>query len=359
MANARKVTPALRRLTNGLRGRWDSETVEAMQTRIFGRTGRAVGEVGLGTWQLGAGWGDVSDEAALATLRTAYEAGTTLFDTADVYGMGRAEKLIGAFLRETPGARERVYLATKLGRFSPPGWPANFTRAGIRQHTEASLVRLGVDALDLTQLHCVPTEVLQQGEVFEHLRELKREGKIRDFGSSVESMDQAHLCLAQEGCAALQIIFNIFRQKPIHTLFAEAKRRQVALLVRLPLASGLLGGKMSKATTFPLNDHRNFNRDGQMFNVGETFAGLPFEKGVELADALKPLVPTGSSLADVALRWCLDFDAVSVIIPGARNPEQARANARASTLPPLGEPLHQQLADFYQREVSAHIRGPY
>ena len=330
-----------------------------MNTRIFGRTGRSAGEVGLGTWQLGAGWGDVSEETAMATLRAAWDAGTTLFDTADVYGMGRAETLIGRFLRETPAARSGAYLATKLGRFSPPGWPANFTRAGIRQHTEASLQRLGVDALDLTQLHCVPFNVLKQGEVFEHLRELKREGKIRDFGVSVESMEEANFCLQQDGVAALQIIFSIFRQKPIHTLFAEAKRRQVALLVRLPLASGLLGGKITKVTTFPANDHRNFNRDGGQFNVGETFAGLPFEKGVELADALKPLVPAGVAMSDFALRWCLDFDAVSVIIPGAKNPEQARANARSSALAPLGAALHRQLADFYSREVAAHIRGPY
>jgi aryl-alcohol dehydrogenase-like predicted oxidoreductase len=329
-----------------------------MKTRTFGNTGRTVGEVGLGTWQLGANWGDVTDETALATLRAAHEAGTTLFDTADVYGMGRSETLIGKFLKET-GTRGRIYLATKLGRFSPPGWPANFTRAGIRQHTEASLQRLGVDALDLTQLHCIPFAELQRGEVFGHLRELKQEGKIRDFGVSVESMEEAAFCVQQEGVAALQIIFNIFRQKPIATLFAEAKRRRVALLVRLPLASGLLGGKLTKATTFPANDHRNFNRDGQQFNVGETFAGLPFEKGVELADALKPLLPAGLTLGDLALRWCLDFDAVSAIIPGAKNPEQARANARASALPPLGAALHGKLAGFYEREVAPHIRGAY
>jgi aryl-alcohol dehydrogenase-like predicted oxidoreductase len=330
-----------------------------MNTRIFGRTGRSVSEVGLGTWQLGAGWGDVTDEAALATLRAAWAAGTTLFDTADVYGMGRAETLIGKFLAETPAARGQVYVATKLGRFSPPGWPENFSRAGIRRHTEASLTRLGVEALDLTQLHCVPFAVLQQGEVFAHLRELKREGKIRDFGVSVESMEEADFCVRTDGVAALQIIFNIFRQKPIHTLFAEAKQRQVALLVRLPLASGLLGGTMTKSMTFPANDHRNFNRDGQQFNVGETFAGLPFAKGVELADALKPLVPAGQTLSELALRWCLDFDAVSTIIPGARNPEQARANARVSALPPLGFALHARLAEFYARDVAAHIRGPY
>ncbi len=330
-----------------------------MKTRLFGNTGRSVGEVGLGTWQLGAGWGDVSEETALATLRAAHEAGTTLFDTADVYGMGRAETLIGRFLRETPDARGRVYIATKLGRFSPPGWPENFSRAGIRQHTEASLRRLGVEALDLTQLHCVPFEVLKRGEVFEHLRELKREGKIRDFGVSVESMEEADFCVRAEGVAALQIIFSIFRQKPAATLFAEAQRRRVALLVRLPLASGLLGGKMTAATTFPANDHRNFNRDGAQFNVGETFAGLPFAKGVALADALKPLVPAGLTMADMALRWCLDFDAVGTIIPGAKNPGQAQANARASDLAPLGEELHGRLREFYAHEVTAHIRGPY
>jgi aryl-alcohol dehydrogenase-like predicted oxidoreductase len=330
-----------------------------MNSRIFGQTGKAVGEVGLGTWQLGAGWGNVSDETALATLRAAWDAGTTLFDTADVYGMGRSETLIGKFLKETPEAKGKAYVATKLGRFSPPGWPENFTRAGIRQHTEASLQRLGVDALDLTQFHCIPFDVLQRGEVFEHVRELKREGKIRDFGVSVESMAEADFCVKQEGVAALQIIFNIFRQKPIHTLFAEAKARKVALLVRLPLASGLLGGKMTKTMTFPENDHRNFNRDGQQFNVGETFAGLPFAKGVELSDSLKHLVPAGQTMADLALRWCLDFEAVSVIIPGAKNPEQAKANARASTLPRLGLALHAHLAEFYVRDVAPHIRGAY
>ena len=196
-----------------------------MKTRIFGHTGRAVGEVGLGTWQLGANWGNVTDEVALATLRAAYEAGTTLFDTADVYGAGRSETLIGKFLKET---RAPIYVATKFGRFSPPGWPENFTRAGVRQHTEASLKRLGVATVDLTQLHCLPMDVMQRGEIFEHLRELKREGKIRDFGASVESMDEAMVCLQQEGLASLQIIFNIFRQKPIHTLFAEAKKKNVA-----------------------------------------------------------------------------------------------------------------------------------
>jgi aryl-alcohol dehydrogenase-like predicted oxidoreductase len=327
-----------------------------MKNRIFGSSQRSVGEVGLGTWQLGAGWGNVTEETAFATLRAALDAGTTFFDTADVYGMGRSETLIGRFLRET-GAP--LYVATKFGRFSPPGWPQNFTRAVVRQHTEASLGRLGLEAVDLTQLHCLPPEVMQRGEIFEWLRELKQEGKIRDFGASVESMEEARVCLQQEGIASLQIIFNIFRQKPIATLFEEAKRKKVSLIVRLPLASGLLGGRMSAATSFPADDHRNFNRDGQKFNVGETFAGLPFAKGVALAEALRPLVPAGMTMAEMALRWCLDFDAVSVVIPGAKNPEQARQNARGSSVPPLSPALHARLAEFYARDVAAHIRGLY
>jgi aryl-alcohol dehydrogenase-like predicted oxidoreductase len=329
-----------------------------MNTRIFGKTGRVIGEIGLGTWQLGAGWGEVTDEAALATLRAAHEAGTTFFDTADVYGDGRSERLIGQFLCEAQ-LRGRVFVATKLGRRGDPGWPANFTREVVRRHTEDSLRRLGIDALDLTQFHCVPPEVLMRGELFDWMEELKREGKIKAYGASVEAMDEALWCCTQPGCAALQIIFNIFRQKPIHTLFAAARRNGVALIVRLPLASGLLGGKMTVQAKFPANDHRNFNRDGQQFNVGETFAGLPFEKGVALADGLKPLVPGGLTMAEMALRWCLDFEAVSVLIPGARNAAQAQANARASVLAPLGADRYVQLAAYYERSVAAHIRGPY
>ncbi|HWA28801.1 MAG TPA: aldo/keto reductase [Lacunisphaera sp.] len=329
-----------------------------MNTRIFGKTGRVVGEVGLGCWQIGGNWGEVSDDTALAILRTAYEQGTTFFDTADVYGGGRSEKLIGRFLKETK-ARDRLFIATKLGRRGDPGWPQNFTREVIRKHTEDSLKNLGIDAVDLTQFHCIPPDVLMRGEVFGWLEELKQEGKIKAYGASVEAMEEAQWCCQQPGCASLQIIFSIFRQKPIHTLFDLAHARGVALIVRLPLASGLLSGRMTKATTFPADDHRNFNRDGAAFNVGETFAGLPFAKGVELADALKPAVPVGWTMAEWALRWCLDFDAVSVIIPGAKSPEQARANIRAAALAPLGATAHVQLAAFYERQVAAHIRGPY
>jgi aryl-alcohol dehydrogenase-like predicted oxidoreductase len=331
-----------------------------MHTRVFGKTGRAVGEIGLGTWQLGANWGEVTDEVALATLRAAHAAGVTFFDTADVYGDGRSERLIGKFLKEIGAARaSELFVATKLGRGGDPGWPANFTRAAVRKHTEASLARLGVEALDLTQFHCVPPEVLMRGELFGWMDELRREGKIKAYGASVEAMAEGLWCVEQPGCAALQIIFNIFRQKPISTLFEAAKRKNVALIVRLPLASGLLGGKMSKATAFDATDHRNFNRDGQQFNVGETFAGIPFAKGVELADALKAQVPAGGTMADWALRWILDFDAVSVIIPGAKNPAQATGNTRASALPRLSAEQHAWLAAFYAREVAGFIRGPY
>lgn len=318
-----------------------------MNSRIFGKTGRSVGEIGLGTWQIGGNWGDVTEQDALAVLRTAAELGVNFFDTADVYGEGRSETIIGRFLKET---RAPIFVATKLGRFSNPGWPKNFTREGVRQHTEASLKRLGVEALDLTQLHCIPEDVLRRGEMFTWLEELRREGKIKAYGASVESMDQGLWCIEHGGCSALQIIFNIFRQKPIEQLFARAKEKKVALIVRLPLASGLLSGRMTKATKFAVDDHRNFNRDGQAFNVGETFAGLPFEKGVELADELKTLVPAGQSFAEFAIRWCLDYDAVSVVIPGARNPDQVRSNLRPSAQAPLTGRLAPQTQRLLSRQ---------
>jgi len=334
-----------------------------MHQRIFGaETDRGdaarVGEIGMGCWQLGGDWGTVSEDDALATLRAAHAAGTTFFDTADVYGGGLSETLIGKWLAEDNPSG--VFVATKLGRGGSPGGTANFAFEAMRGHTEASLGRLGVDSLDLTQLHCIPTEELRRGDVFEHLRRLQTDGKIKRFGASVESMEEAHLCLAQDGLASLQIIFNLFRQKPIDDLFAKAKAQKVALVVRLPLASGLLTGKYTAETTFEAGDHRTYNRNGQAFNVGETFAGLPFETGVALADALKPYVPPGQTLAQTALRWCLDFEAVTVLIPGAKNPDQARANAHVSGLPPLPAELHEQLRHFYDEQgVAGKIRGPY
>jgi aryl-alcohol dehydrogenase-like predicted oxidoreductase len=327
-----------------------------MNTRLFGRTNRKVSEIGLGCWQLGgADWGNLDDQRAFEILAAAADAGVTFLDTADVYGTGRSETLIGDFLRARSG---KFFVATKLGRMSDL-YPDKYTEAGVRAATEASLKRLRVESLDLTQLHCVPPEVLRRGEIFDWLRRLQREGKIKHFGASVETMDEALVCVAQDGLCSLQIIFNIFRQKPISALFGQAREKRVGIIVRLPLASGLLSGKMTKAQRFPQNDHRNYNRDGQAFNVGETFAGLPFEKGVELADALKTFVPAGMTMADMAQRWILDHEAVSTVITGASRPEQAAANARVSNLPPLTPELHRKLSDFYEREVAQHIRGPY
>jgi aryl-alcohol dehydrogenase-like predicted oxidoreductase len=327
-----------------------------MHTRPFGPDRLAVSEIGLGCWQLGGtDWGDLDEPRAFEILHAAADAGVTFLDTADVYGAGRSEALIGRFLEQRKG---EFFVATKLGR-TPDLYPETYTEAGVRRATEASLERLGVEALDLTQLHCVPPDVLRRGEIFDWLENLRRAGKIKRYGASVESMDEATICLAQPGLYSLQIIFNIFRQKPIHTLFAEAQRRGVGLIVRLPLASGLLGGRMTSTQTFPENDHRHYNRDGQSFNVGETFAGLSFEKGVALADALKPLVPADMTMADMAQRWILDHAAVSTVITGASRPEQVLANARVSNLPPLSADLHTRLDGFYTQEVHSHIRGPY
>lgn len=327
-----------------------------MNYREFGPMGFRASEVGLGTWQLGGSeWGDVDDDSAIDTLRAAAETGVNFFDTADVYGLGRSESLIGRFLREVPGD---YLIATKLGRFPEPGWPANFSADTVRTHTEASLRRLGVESIGLTQLHCIPSQVLREGEIFEALRSLRDEGKIQSFGVSVETAEEAEYCLEVEGVASLQIIFNIFRQKPIR-FFEKARAKGVSLIVRLPLASGLLAGTLKRDTEFAANDHRRFNRNGERFNVGETFAGLPFERGVELADALKPLVPEGMTMAEMALRWTLDFDAVTTIIPGARRREQVIENVRASDLAPLPASLHESLRTFYASEVEPHVRGPY
>src|SRR3989442_2999148 len=328
-----------------------------MRKRLFDGTGASVSEIGLGAWQLGgAEWGDISEEDCLLTLRAAVENGISFFDTADVYGLGRSEELIGKFLKDCP---EKIFVATKLGRFPSPGWPQNFSLQAFRAHAEGSLRRLGVDALDLIQLHCLPIELLRQGEVFEWLRQLRQEGKIKHFGVSVESMAEAQISIEQPDLTSLQIIFNIFRQKPIAALFDQAQAKKVALIVRLPLASGLLSGRYTKDTKFPESDHRTFNRNGESFNVVETFAGLPFEQGVELTQAINPLVPQGMTMAQMALRWILDYEPVSVVLAGARNAAQAAGNAKASELPPLGTEFHEKLKVFYEKEVAMNIRGPY
>jgi aryl-alcohol dehydrogenase-like predicted oxidoreductase len=296
----------------------------------------------------------VSDEDALAVLRAAREAGVDFLDTADVYGDGRSERLIGRVLAEGDW---RPFVATKVGRWRDPGWPGNFARAVLREQAEASLKRLGVQRLDLLQLHTIPSVVLRQGEVFEWLRELQAEGKIRFFGASVESMDEAAHCLTMPGLTSLQIIFNVFRQKPAETIFAAARAAGVALIARTPLASGLLTAKFKPTTTFAGNDHRHFNRDGAHFNPGETFAGLPFEKGVELAQGLRQFRPKHTSMAQFALRFILDFPEVSVVIPGARKARQVLENMAALGGEPLSPEAHGQLVDYYRTKVASYIRG--
>ena len=327
-----------------------------MNYRKFGGMDWQVSEIGLGTWQLGADWGNVDDTMAEKVLRTAVNSGVTFFDTADCYGEGLSEKRLGKFFKSCPA---KVTIATKLGRFPQPGGLDNFSLQQFRQHTEGSLKRLGVECLDLTQVHCPPTELIKQGDMFDWLRILKKEGKIKAFGLSIESMEEAELCLKQKGVSSLQIIFNVLRQKPIEDIFELALEKQVALIIRLPLASGLLSGNFSKNTSFAENDHRNFNRNGEHFNVGETFSGLPYEKGLELVSQLGEMIPNDIPLSLAALRWILDFEAVSVVIPGSKSPEQVQHNCRASDLISLAPSLHETLKQFYKQGIASFIRGKY
>lgn len=327
-----------------------------MKHRAFGDA--AVSEVGLGCWQIGGDqWGDVPDADAREVLRASADSGVTFLDTADVYGAGRSEELIGRFLKEQ--ARERFFVASKFGRFPRPGWPDNFEPKTIREHTENSLTRLGIERLDLTQLHCLPMQQLKRADVWDTLRALQKEGKIARFGASVESVAEAEECLKQPDCASLQIIFNVFRQTPATSgLLDHCRGHGVAVIVRLPLASGLLAGNYTPQTTFGPGDHRTINRNGENFNVGETFAGLGFETGLEMVEKLRPLVPPGYTLPQLALRWCLDHPAVTTIIPGARNRAQAIANASASDLAPLPTDAHMKLREFFLTTVKPAVRGP-
>ena len=325
-----------------------------MLLRPLGADGLSVPEIGLGCWQLGGGWGQPWDnQVAQQILTQAYQSGVRFIDTADVYGDGASERSIGQFLR----SHDDLTVATKLGRGAI--YPDGYSRAAVRAATERSLERLGVDCLDLTQLHCVPLAVLRDGAIFDWLRELRDDGLIARFGASVETVEEGLVCLEQEGLTSLQIIFNIFRQKPLDELLPRARDKDVGIIVRLPLASGLLSGKMTAATTFGADDHRNFNRDGHSFNVGETFAGLEFGTGVALAGQVGTFVPPSMTMAQMALRWLLDQDAVSVVIPGASSPAQVAANVAAAALAPLSPGVHEGLARLYRDQIHAAIRGPY
>jgi aryl-alcohol dehydrogenase-like predicted oxidoreductase len=322
-----------------------------MKTRRLGKTGYEVSEIGLGCWQLGGDFGPVGDEEAAAILDAANAAGITFWDTADVYGGGLSESRIGSHSKGPA-----VKVATKLGR-SGTLFPNKYTREGVRESLLGSARRLGVETLDLAQLHCVPTAVLRDGAIFGWMDELKAEGLVRHWGASVETIEEGMICLDQPGCATLQIIFNIFRQDAAAKLLPKADERDVGIIVRLPLASGLLSGKYDKTTNFDPSDHRTYNRDGQAFSVGETFSGIRFERGVELVAELRGLAPEGVPLSQFALRWILDHPQVSTVIAGVSKPEQIADNVAATERKNLFPALMKQLGEWYEEKVKPEIRG--
>jgi aryl-alcohol dehydrogenase-like predicted oxidoreductase len=319
-----------------------------MEHRRLGKTGRTVSSVGFGAWAIGGSWGSLDDATALRALHAAADAGVNLIDTADVYGDGHSERLIGRFLRERSG--DSLFVATKIGRRTVQD-PAAFTPAAIRAWTDRSRDNLGVERLDLVQLHCPPTQVLYMPEVFADLDAMVAEGRIANYGVSIEKVEEGLKALEYPGVAVVQIIFNAFRQRPAERFLAEALRHDVGVLARVPLASGLLTGKLTRATAFAADDHRQFNRHGESFDVGETFAGVDYETGLDVAEALRELVPQGATMAQLAIRWILMHDGVTTTIPGAKTPEQAQANAAAADLPPLPPATMERIAELYATRI--------
>lgn len=306
-----------------------------MQYRMLGKTGLQVSEVSLGTWQVGGGWGaDFDDSTAERIINTAIDHGINFLDTADVYGDRRSEAAVARVIK---ARRETVYIATKCGRRLKPHTSESYTPQAMIGFVEDSLRNTGRDSLDLIQLHCPPTEVYYRPEIFETFERLKEQGKIRNMGVSVEKVEEGLKAIQYPNVTTVQIIFNMFRLRPSELFFAEAKKRDVGIIVRVPLASGLLSGKFSSRTTFSEGDHRTFNREGKAFDKGETFSGVPYDVGIEAVERLKKVFPGDESLALYALRWILMFPSISCIIPGASRPDQAEQNARASDLPELGE----------------------
>lgn len=324
-----------------------------MKQRAFGRTGKTVSEIGFGAWAIGGAWGDVSKDDAKAALHASLDAGTTFIDTADVYGDGRSEQLIAEVLKERGG--DRPYVATKLGRRVSPHVAEGYTRANLTAFVERSLVNLQTDCLDLIQLHCPPPAVYYQQEVFGFMDDLVAAGKIRHYGVSVEKVEEALKAIEFPNVQSIQIIYNIFRQRPAGLFFAEAKKRQVGVIARVPLASGLLTGKMNAGTAFAADDHRAFNRNGEFFDKGETFSGVPYDVALEVVEEIRRLVPEQQSMAEFALRWILMEDAVSTVIPGARNAQQAQSNSRASDAPALPAETMAALRDIYAKRIAQYV----
>ncbi len=322
-----------------------------MHSRRLGKTGLAVSEVGFGAWAIGGSWGETDDDESLAAMHAAVDAGVTFFDTADVYGDGRSERLLGRLLRERD---ERLVVATKFGRAAPLDL-ANLTYDNLHGWLERSRENLGVDVIDLVQLHCPPWEAYYTPAVFDACDRLVDERLVAAYGVSVEKVEEALKAIEYPGVSTVQIIFNIFRQRPAELFFEQARRRDVGVIARVPLASGLLTGKLSRETQFAPDDHRSFNRHGEEFDVGETFSGVDLELGLEVVEELRALVPRDATLAQLALRWILEFPEVSTVIPGAKTPEQARANALAAELPPLPEPVLRAISELYRTRIAPQV----
>jgi aryl-alcohol dehydrogenase-like predicted oxidoreductase len=315
-----------------------------MNYRLLGRTGMKVSEVSFGSWAIGSGWGPVDDRTSIAALHKAVDLGVNFIDTADVYGNGRSEKLIGQLLRERS---ETIYVATKAGRKISPHVAEKYTPVVLRKFVEESLKNLRVEALDLLQLHCPPTQVFYMPEVFDALDLMVKAGKLKNYGVSVEKVEEALKAIEYPGVKTVQIIFNMFRQRPADIFFREAKSRWIGVIVRVPLASGLLSGRMSRATRFTSDDHRSYNRKGQAFDRGETFSGVDFARGLQAVERFREILPHGMTMAQFALRWILMHDAVSCVIPGGKTPEQVAENCAAASTPRLSRALMRQVREVY------------
>lgn len=326
-----------------------------MNYRLLGKTGYNISEVSIGTWQVGGIWGeDFNANNATATLNKAVDMGINFIDTADVYSNGLSEKTVGQVIKSRS---EKIYVATKCGRKLNPHNAQGYNGENIRRFVEQSLKNIGVEVLDLIQLHCPPSEVYDKGEVFNTLSDLKKEGKIVHYGVSVEKVEEALKAIQYPDVASVQIIFNMFRQKPATEFFAEAKKHNVGVIVRVPLASGLLTGKLNKETLFNSNDHRSYNRNGASFDKGETFSGVDFNTGLMAVDELKKLFPQSASLASYALRWILMYDAVSCVIPGASRASQAESNIAASSLLPLTTEQMDGTKEIYEKYIKPEVHN--
>ncbi|MGN8109644.1 aldo/keto reductase [Paraburkholderia sp. 22098] len=323
-----------------------------MKERKFGHAEKSVSEIGFGAWAIGGSWGDVAESDAKAALHAALDSGTTFIDTADVYGDGRSERIIADVLKERSGPRP--FVATKAGRRLDPHVAQGYTAANLNAFVDRSLKNLEMERLDLVQLHCPPTEVYYRPEVFDAMDRMVAAGKISSYGVSVEKVEEGLKAIEYPGVKSVQIIYNIFRQRPARFI-QEARDRGVAVIVRVPLASGLLTGKMTRETTFAANDHRLFNRNGEAFDKGETFAGVPYDVALEAVDEIRSLVPQNATMAQFALRWILMNDGVTTVIPGAKNAAQAKANAEASELPPLTDSAMEVLRALYLQKIAPFV----